>query len=138
MKPSARTTAAVCLLAAAGMTSAAAQDDATDRPLHCLNMMRIDHTDILDSRHMLFTMTTKRLYLNTLPAGCAGMRPHDPYLTRTSLTQLCDLDIITVLHQTGFGFMPGASCGLGMFQPVTQHEVDLLKQQIRSKDAKHH
>jgi hypothetical protein len=47
---------------------------------------------------------------------------------RTSLNQLCDLDIITVLNSLGFGFMRGPSCGLGSFQPVTEDEVALLKE----------
>ncbi len=147
MKKLTRILPAACLLALAGLASAAGQQSTTqeitqqeskaDRPVHCVDLIRIDHTDILDSKHMLFTMIDKRQYLNTLPVGCPGLRPNDPYLTRTTLTELCDLDIITVLHPTGVGFMQGPSCGLGMFQPVTKNEVDLLKQQIRAKAAKH-
>ncbi|MEJ2760591.1 MAG: hypothetical protein P8126_03375, partial [Gammaproteobacteria bacterium] len=34
---------------------------------------------------------------------------------RTSLSQLCDLDIITVLDSVGGEYRPGASCGMGHF-----------------------
>jgi hypothetical protein len=47
---------------------------------------------------------------------------------RTSLPQLCDLDIITVLDDAGFGFMPGASCGLGRFYPITKDEAKAMKE----------
>jgi hypothetical protein len=45
---------------------------------------------------------------------------------RTSLSQLCNVDIITVLQNVGFGFLPGASCGLGMFRPVEALSAEAL------------
>jgi len=42
---------------------------------------------------------------------------------RTSLSQLCDLDLITVLESGGFGLMPLSSCGLGRFYPILQGGV---------------
>jgi hypothetical protein len=82
---------------------------------------------------MLFTMKGKGLYLNQLPYPCSGMHPDTPYMVRTSIGQLCNVDIITLLNPSGIGFMPGASCGLGMFEPVTRPQVDMLKQQLKSK-----
>jgi hypothetical protein len=78
-------------------------------------------------------MNDKRMYLNTLPNGCPGMQRDDAYMFRTSLNQLCDLDIITILNPAGFGFLPGPSCGLGMFEPVTQEQVDALKLKIDAR-----
>lgn len=46
---------------------------------------------------------------------------------RTSLSQLCDLDMITVLNDFGSGFTPGASCGLGRFYPITKEEAKELR-----------
>jgi hypothetical protein len=37
---------------------------------------------------------------------------------RVALSQLCNIDVITVLSDVGFGFIPSASCGLGEFQPI--------------------
>jgi len=76
---------------------------------------------------MLFTMVDRRMYLNTLPYDCPGMHADDTYMFSTSLSQLCNLDIITILNTAGPGYLRGPSCGLGMFKPVTQEEVDALK-----------
>lgn len=46
---------------------------------------------------------------------------------RTSVGQLCDLDIITVLDDIGFGLTSGVSCGLGQFHPVTEAEARAIK-----------
>ncbi|MDH3511808.1 MAG: hypothetical protein OER85_13220, partial [Gammaproteobacteria bacterium] len=48
-----------------------------------------------------------------------------------SLSQLCDLDIITVLNDYGFGFTPGPSCGLGRFYPITKEEAKALQKAPR-------
>jgi hypothetical protein len=92
----------------------------------CLGLIRIEDSKILDSRHMLFTMTDKGMYLNTLPKKCGSMGPGDTYTFRTSINRLCQGDVITMLHPGGRDFIPGASCALGMFEPVTQAQVDAL------------
>jgi hypothetical protein len=46
---------------------------------------------------------------------------------RTSLNQLCDLDVITVLDDSGFGLMPQASCGLGQFYAIDKQGIEDLK-----------
>ncbi len=58
----------------------------------------------------------------TLPDACPGLGFERAFGYRTSLSQLCKQDIITVL-QTGAGPMAGASCGLAEFQPI-----ELVKQ----------
>jgi hypothetical protein len=80
-------------------------------------------------------MIDRRMYLNTLPHGCPGMHPYDTYMFSTSLSQLCNLDIITILNLAGFGYLRGPSCGLGMFEPVTQEEVDALRHESASGPA---
>jgi hypothetical protein len=49
---------------------------------------------------------------------------------RTSIGQLCDLDIVTVLDNRGFGFTTGVSCGLGLFYPLTEEEAENLKEEL--------
>ena len=93
----------------------------------CLKLINIDNSRILDSQHMLFIMADNRMYLNTLPLVCPGLKPGDTYEFRTSLNQLCNQDVITKLTYGGRGFIPGVSCGLGMFEEVTQEQVEALK-----------
>ncbi len=109
--------------------TARAHDEPADatRAKHCVSLLRIDRTDIIDDSNILFYMTDGTIYRNQLPHRCPGLRRADSFMYRTSLNQLCDLDIITVLNSLGFGFMRGPSCGLGSFQPVTEDEVAVLK-----------
>ncbi len=76
-------------------------------------------------------MRGDEVYRNDLPHSCPGMRRNDTLMYRTSVGQLCNVDIITVLEDWGFGFAPGASCGLGMFHPITEEIADEL---MRAED----
>jgi ethanolamine utilization protein EutP (predicted NTPase) len=58
-----------------------------------------------------------KIYRNTLPHSCPGLGFEEKFMYKTSLSQLCSVDIITVLHNAG-GLNRGASCGLGKFQPM--------------------
>jgi len=85
----------------------------------CVQIIQIDHTKILDDQNILFYMKDRKIYKNHLPNRCAGLKAADTFRYRTSQSQLCNVDIITVLNRTGGDFMPGPSCGLGVFEPYT-------------------
>jgi hypothetical protein len=116
---------AVAVLAVAASSSAFAAKlttadvmksyDKTDKVESCVQLQRIDHTDILDTKNILFTMLDGKRYLNTLPVQCSGLTPYRAFSYKTSLNMLCNTDIITVFepglpHPNSFG-----SCGLGHF-----------------------
>lgn len=84
----------------------------------CIQIIQISNSRILDNRNILFEMSLGPDYLNTLPNACPGMGRNKAIMFVTSLSELCDLDMITVLDQVGGGFMRGATCGLGKFVPV--------------------
>ena len=128
------------LLAAAAAFAAEESGQASEstesvgtKSVHCIDLIRIQDSDIIDNSHMLFRMVNGDLYLNTLPHACPGLRKNDPYMLRTSLNRMCDLDIITVLYTNGWGFTPGASCGLGMFEKVTEEQVEMVRRAAKSK-----
>jgi hypothetical protein len=127
-----KTPALAALLVVAG-TAAAADDPDAPKHVHCLDLVRIKDTDIIDNRHIVFELTGGKRYLNTLPHACPGLGRNDPYLLRTSGHQICDLDIITILHSIGFGYTPGASCGLGPFEPVTEAQIEMLETAAKAK-----
>lgn len=93
----------------------------------CILINRIDKTAVIDDRNILFYMRGKDVYLNQLPRRCGGLGAERTFMYQTSLSQLCDLDTITVLSARAGGFMPGASCGLGKFQPITEEDADALR-----------
>jgi hypothetical protein len=128
---------AVCLGLAAPL---AAEDKAMNKeidlvsgpPEQCVSLSRIDHTDVIDDQNIIFYMHGNKIYRNHMPYPCSGLRLRDTFMYRTSLNQLCNVDIITVLDNMGFGFSPRNSCGLGMFYPVTKEDVAKLKEQVKA------
>lgn len=100
---------------------------------HCVNLMRIRSTEVIDDRHIVFRMHGDRNYVNRLPHPCPGLGSEDAFMYRPSMSQLCDLDSVTVLHNRGFGFTPGPSCGLGMFEPMSDEAIAQLKLDAKRK-----
>ena len=128
---------AVCLgLAAPLAAEEKATNDSIDLvsgpPEQCVSLSRIDHTDVIDDQNILFYMHGKKIYRNYLPYPCSGLRSRDTFMYRTSLNQLCNVDIITVLDNLGFGFSPLNSCGLGLFYPVSKDDVAKLKERVKT------
>ena len=121
----------IVLASASAMAAeqAAAPDTGSPQQKRCLDLVRIEQTEVVDNKHIVFHVSGQGdpMYLNTLPHACIGLSKSDPFLYKTSLSELCDLDMITVLHQQGGGFIRGASCGLGKFEPVTKEQLEMLK-----------
>jgi hypothetical protein len=130
-----------CAAAALGAQSCLAQDgkdDAVNESTdvkRCVQLNRIDHTDVVDESTLLFYMNDGKIYRNHLPIRCPQLKSEDRFMYRVSLPQLCDTDIITVLTTIGPGFMPGASCGLGRFQEISKETAaEITKDAKRDKD----
>ena len=100
--------------------------------MSCISLSRIQSTDIIDKQHILFHLTGKDLYVNTLPRACPGLTRDKAYMYRTSQSQLCKLDMITVLDQASFGFTAGATCGLGTFEPIDEEGVKELQAEAKA------
>ena len=102
------------------------QDD-DEESRRCLSLRRIDYTEIIDDRTIAFFMRGSDVYINDLDRPCNGLEREGRFSYRTSLSQLCSADTISVLENTGFGFREGFSCGLGLFRPATRDLVETLK-----------
>lgn len=110
--------------------------DATPNPLEellggaqtCVQLNRIARTEVVDERTIVFHMNGGDLYANRLPRRCPGLRRDKTIMYKTSMNQLCNVDLITVLDDMGFGFSRGASCGLGSFVPINAGTIDLLRE----------
>lgn len=87
------------------------------KPVDCIQLSAIRSTNVRDDRTIDFILNGNKVYRNTLPNSCPSLGFEKRFLYKTSLSQLCSVDIITVLYQTA-GLQPGASCGLGKFQPM--------------------
>ena len=110
------------LIAAALLAVAADRDRVpaatpTGPAINCVNLPQIRETRVRNDRTIDFVMRDGQVYRNTLPQSCPELGFEERFAYATSLSQLCSVDIITVLRSTGL--QRGASCGLGKFQPVT-------------------
>lgn len=128
----------LCTIPFAGTAVAEEHGDTVDEQMEheeCISLTRLASTDVVDDRNILFHMRDGRIYRNKLAHRCPGLRFEETFMYRTSLGRLCDLDRITILHDVGFGFTHGPSCGLGEFYPVTEDEAKMLKKKEKSSDS---
>ena len=86
------------------------------KPISCVNLRQIRETRVHGDSVIDFHMNGRKVYRNVLPNSCPSLGFEERFSYKTSLSQLCSVDIITVLRSPGL--MSGASCGLGEFQPV--------------------
>lgn len=90
----------------------------TGKPVSCISLQSIRESRVRSDSVIDFRTSGKKWYRNTLPHSCPSLGFEERFLYKTSQSQLCSVDIITVLHSYGAGLDRGASCGLGTFQPV--------------------
>ncbi len=114
--------AAVAVLLATG-SSAIARDrsaipEATEDgdPVSCVSLSRVRETRVHGDSTIDFVMSGGKVFRNTLPYSCPSLGFEERFLYKTSIDQICSVDIITVLQSPGLS--QGPSCGLGKFQPV--------------------
>jgi hypothetical protein len=91
-------------------------------PVNCVQTSQIRSTSVLDDQTIDFRMRNGQVMRNTLPSRCPGLGFSRAFSYRTTVGQLCNVDIITVVNQGG-GPRTGASCGLGQFVPVKPAET---------------
>lgn len=101
-------------------------DDSPAGSERCIPIHSIKQTKVLDDQNIVFYTSNNRNFRNRLPHGCSGLAIADSFMYRTSQSQLCNVDIITVLNRMGSNFTPGPSCGLGMFEPLTAQQLEEL------------
>lgn len=96
-------------------------------PKSCVRRSDIRSTDIVDDRTIDFKMRNGDIYRNSLPHRCGGLRFEEAFSYKTSVNQLCHVDIIRVLDTTGGRIDTREACGLGKFQKIEKTKRDLPK-----------
>jgi hypothetical protein len=104
----------------------AAIEEIDREPVRCILAYRIDRTEVINDRTILFHMTGNQIYLNELTQDCPRLDRSKRFSYTLRTNQLCDVDFITVIEGFGSGLRQGVSCGLGMFYPITEEEAELL------------
>jgi hypothetical protein len=90
-------------------------------PVNCIQTREIRSTLVRDEQTIDFRMSHGEVFRNTLPNRCPGLGFSRAFGYSPTASQLCSVDVITVLNQ-GAGSPRGASCGLGAFVPVKPAE----------------
>jgi hypothetical protein len=125
-------TARAIILAAAApaLLTACMQGEARERPApepaavaigeseNCIPITQIRSSRVRDDWTIDFEGPGSKVWRNVLPNRCSGLKSEDSFTYETSLSQLCNTDIIYVLHNYGGTPQRGAGCGLGDFLPV--------------------
>ena len=93
----------------------------------CINMNRIERTDVIDDRTVAFYLRGGALYVNRLPHRCPGLRSRQAFMYKNTTNTLCSIDTIRVLDSFGGTLRPGVGCGLGEFHPVSAATVKEMK-----------
>jgi hypothetical protein len=89
--------------------------------VNCIQTSRIRDTQVHDDQTIDFHMLGGDTYRNTLPNRCPSLGFEERFAYRTSVGQLCSVDVITVLYSDG---QRGPGCGLGPFLPVKINKAD--------------
>ena len=87
-------------------------------PANCVQLSQIRESRVVDDSTIDFYLRGGQVLRNSLPNKCPQLGFERAFTYSTSLSQLCSVDIITVIIQGG-GPRTGASCGLGKFVPYT-------------------
>ena len=117
--------AAICATLGFSAIPATSSDEikevrAVGQPINCVSLSRIRDTNIVDDRTIDFKMAGGKTYRNTLSRSCPNLKFEDRFSYRTSISQLCNVDMIRVLENWGGGLREGPGCGLGKFQQIEQ------------------
>jgi hypothetical protein len=113
----------------AASDAARAQRSVEDEPIvrtpeDCVILRRIDRTEVVDDTTILFYMRGGEIYRNSLERTCPDLERVNSFSYRTSTNRLCSVDTITVFDP--ISNVPGFTCGLGDFRPITAEEAELL------------
>jgi hypothetical protein len=87
------------------------------KPVSCVTASSIRETRVRDDSTIDFYMLGNKVYRNKLPQSCPQLGFEERFGYTVTNNQLCSVDIIHVIQSPPS--IPGASCGLGQFQPIT-------------------
>lgn len=113
---------AVCTLA---LGSVPAQSGSST--FDCIPVHRVDRTEVLDNRSIVFHMRGREAFLNQLERDCPGLDRERRFMYEVRSDQLCNVDTISVLEDWGVGVATGFTCPLGPFQKVSEDELSDLR-----------
>lgn len=92
-------------------------------PVKCVRPRDVQNTNVLDSKTIEFRMVGGKIYRNNLDKACPGLVKYDPITYTVRGTDLCDVDIFTVLRNTAGILETRATCSFGQFQEIERVKI---------------
>lgn len=123
------------LLALCPFATVSSQDADAYEPARCISVSRIDDTEVIDARTIVFYLRGRDIYVNRLDRACARLDREQRFSYRVTTGQLCANDLITVIEDSVLGIAPGVSCSLGVFRAADEEMVEMLKGEQEPAEA---
>ncbi len=103
----------------------------------CIPSATINHAEPLNDRYIVFHSGRDKLWLVQLKMRCPGMTASSLLSFEKDEHRLCEWDSVrTVEDNLMSGPRFGPKCNLPKFEPVSQDQVNMLKQHIRNPGPK--
>ena len=119
----------------------------------CVARPNVRRMQIVDSQNILFVMRDKTTYRNALARQCTGLRRDSQISLTASDSQVCAGTNFQVLIRVGSGsnsesvllpgggtmsvprpsFVPGPTCTLGAFTPITEADAAVFVESSRAR-----
>ncbi|TNF86364.1 MAG: hypothetical protein EP301_08770 [Gammaproteobacteria bacterium] len=98
----------------------------------CIFARTIRGTRVLDDRHVVFELPSKKYYLVQFQNRCPQLRRNSAIAFEPTGSQLCRLDTIRSLDNFGSGPI-GPPCSIPGFYEVTAEQVALLRETLEAE-----
>ncbi|MCE2437419.1 MAG: hypothetical protein J4F97_05345, partial [Pseudomonadales bacterium] len=95
---------------------------------NCINIKRMRSHEVLSDRFVVIHMAGGKRYLIQFEHSCAGLRPRSLIAFNRRGLRLCKNDELRAeLSSSGGNTLWSGPCRIPGFEPVTEHQIDLLK-----------
>jgi hypothetical protein len=98
----------------------------------CLQSERLERTEPLSERYIVFHLKGDALWIAQMPARCPGMTNQSKLMFEKINPRICEWDTVRVVYDEGTHLRLGPRCNLPKFEPVSPEQVEMLKERIVS------
>lgn len=97
----------------------------------CIARLRIDRTEVLNERFVVFHMRAGKKYLVQFRNRCPGLRRRGVIELESRSFQVCAMDSVRGRYGVGIGGMWGPRCLIPGFEPVTEAQIEFIEEALR-------
>ncbi len=106
------------------------EPDAYWKMERCISTRLIRNARVLDDRHVVFELSSRKYYLVQFKQRCPRLRPNSAIVYESRTDRLCRLDQIQAANSMITGDI-GPPCSIPGFLPVQPEQIALLKETLK-------